>query len=227
MRARLTPYGLVAGLLAATACSHAQTPAERTQAAAESSQQAFQRAADDQKKLEDQQKSVEAAHQETLKAQNSLQQAQRHEEQERAKAQQLQQQANSNLDQATRQARQAREATGQPSGVQSVVGRIAEAAPGYVVLQTPGGQRMPFRLDDRTTVLVGNEQRSTADIQQGADARVAYTGNPGGAQATALSVQVTPIGTPGSTGYSGTGSQGTAAPMPPSNKAIPMPSTQQ
>ncbi len=222
---RLIAGALVAGLVAVVACSHTQTPSERTQAAAASSQQAFQQAADDQKKLEEQQKRVEAARQETAKAQKALQDAQHREEQERSKARELQQQANRHLEDATDRARQAREAASQGSGVQTVAGRIAEATPGHVVLQTPGGEEMPFRVDDRTRVVVGSQQRSAAEIQRGADARVAYSSTGDGGQPTALSIQVTPLGAQSPAGNAGAGS-GSAMPMPStSSTATPMPST--
>ncbi len=191
-----TPYALpVAALVAlAAGCSHAQTPAERTRAAADRSQQAFQQAADDQKKLEEQQKRIDAAHAQVVKDQKALADAQRREEQERMKAQQLQQLANQHLEQATQQASQARMAAtaGEAQGLQTIAGNVAEASPNRVVLQTPGGRTMSFRVDDRTQVLVGSEQRSAGDIQQGADARVAYELS--GGQPTALTIQVTPLG---------------------------------
>jgi hypothetical protein len=41
-------------------------------------------------------------------------------------------------------------------------------------------------------VLVGSEQRSVSQIQQGADARVAY--EPKGAEPTAITIRVAPLG---------------------------------
>ena len=85
---------------------------------------------------------------------------------------------------------------------------------------------MPFRVNDRTSVMVGSEQRSAAEIQRGADARVAYSYTGDGSQPTALTIQVTPLTTAPPPGSFGTGSQSTAIPMPSTpSTAMPMPST--
>jgi hypothetical protein len=52
---------------------------------------------------------------------------------------------------------------------------------------------MRFDVDPRTRVLVGDAHRSIGDIQQGADAQVAY--DPRGGRMTALVIRVTPAGT--------------------------------
>jgi hypothetical protein len=51
---------------------------------------------------------------------------------------------------------------------------------------------MSFNVDHRTRVLVGADQRSVSDIQQGADARVAY--EPKGAEPTAITIRLAPMG---------------------------------
>ncbi len=186
---------LAAVLAAAAACAHTKTPEERTRDAAERSQEAFERAADDQKALQDEDKKVNEAHGQVVDAQKSLAEAQRREEQERAKAQQLRDRASANLEkagQAAQQARASADATA-PHGLQTASGSVADATAGRLVIQTPGGRVMAFRVDDRTQVLVGSEARSPAAIQRGADAQVAYDAS-GGGQPTALTVQVTPVG---------------------------------
>ena len=184
----------LAAVVAATglSCAHSQTPAEQTQAAAERSDEAFKQAAEDQKKLEEQQKRADAAHRNVQIAQQQLAEAQIREEQERSKAQQLQQQATEHLQQVGQRAQQARAVAGQEQsqGMQTITGQVAQATPNQVVLQTSSGRTMTFILDQRTRVLVGSEERSAADIQQGADAQVAYEQS--GGQPTALTIQITP-----------------------------------
>ncbi len=53
---------------------------------------------------------------------------------------------------------------------------------------------MSFQVDPRTRVLVGTEQRSVADLQQGAEARVAY--DPREAEPAAVAVHVAPAREP-------------------------------
>jgi hypothetical protein len=192
-------------LVAALAsCSHKQKSAEPPPApkptAAEESQKSFQLAAQEQRELTEQAKRVEAAHNAVVAAQQQLARAQSQEQQERAKAQQLQQRASQHLQEGVRQAQQAQAGLagmGSLEGMQTVAGQVAQATPSHVVLQTPGGRTMTFSVDPRTRVLLGTEQRSVADIQQGADAQVAY--DPRAGQMTALIIRVMPVESPPAT----------------------------
>lgn len=160
--------------------------------AEEASQKAFQQAAQVQQEVAAQQTRLDAAHKEVVAAQQRLAQAQVLEEQERSKMLQLQQRADIRLQEARRGVQEAQSAAEQAQGVQTVVGQVKQATSTHVVLQTQGGQAMMFVLDRRTRVMIGTEQRSVADIQQGADAQVAY--EPGAGQPTALSIRLTPVG---------------------------------
>ncbi len=184
---------LAGALAAAVGCAHerSRTPAEQTRAAEEQSQKAYGSAAAEQEQLAEQQKRVDAAHQDAVKAQEQLTLAQTHEEQERAKADQLKRQSAQHLEEARQEAQHAYGATSRGQRQGSAAGRIAEATADQIVLETPSGGTMTFRVDDRTTVLIGGEQHSAADIQQGADALVGYDTSQGGQQ-SAIMIQVTP-----------------------------------
>jgi hypothetical protein len=75
-------------------------------------------------------------------------------------------------------------------GLQSVSGRIAAAAPGRVVLQGQGGRPIAFEVNQKTKVLVGSQERSVSELQQGADARVAF--DPRADQMSAAVIHVKP-----------------------------------
>jgi hypothetical protein len=131
---------------------------------------------------------LQTAHQDVERARQQLADAQRREEQARAEVQQLEIKARQDLERATQLALQAEQA----QGLQSATGRVAQASPSRVLLQLQDGRMMSFQVDDRTRVLVGAEQRSVADIQQGADARVAY--DPRGADPRAVTIRIAEVG---------------------------------
>ncbi len=177
-------------------CSSKQAPPKQqpvamdpAQQAAAQSQQAFQQEA---QALAAQQAKLDAAHKDVLAAQQQLAQARAKEEQERSKVLQLQQQAAQHLQQSRQGALQAQAAAEQAQGLQTVAGEVKEVTPSHVVLQMQGGRMISFNIDPRTKVLVGAQQRSVADIQQGADALVAY--DPKAQQPTAVTIRVMPAG---------------------------------
>jgi hypothetical protein len=133
------------------------------------------------------QQGLEAARQEVAKAREQLALAQKQEEQARANVQQLEINARRDLDRASQLAYQAEQA----QGLQTATGRVAQATPSRVLLQFQDGRIMSFNVDSRTRVLIGAEPRSVSDIQQGADARVAY--DPKGAEPTAITIRVGPV----------------------------------
>lgn len=224
-------FGLsIVGLLAvAGACAHQRSanPMEARVAASQGqSQEALKRAHDAQQTAAEQQKKAADARQEVAKAQQALTQAQQKAQVEQQKAQQLQQQANQATQQASREAQQSqRMATQQLSeqgrmvqrGELSVAGPVRDASSRSVTVETPDQGAMTFRVTDQTRVTIDGRQASAADIQPGADARVAY--QVGGLEPSAMAIQVM-TGNPlhrGQTG--GAASQGTGAGGTPSNKA--------
>lgn len=184
----------VAGLLAVSlaACAHEKrAPAAQAPpppAAEPPKQQAIQQPPSLQQELSDAQTRLDAASQDVATAQQQLVQAQRREEQERANVQQLEIRARQDLDRASQLAYQAEQA----QGLRTATGRVAQATPSRVLLQMQDGRTMSFAVDERTRVLVGSEQRSVSEIQQGADARVAY--EPKGPEPTAITIRVAPLG---------------------------------
>lgn len=187
----------IAGLLAVTvggcaterserrAAAPPQTPAQQAQRSADA---AAQQAASTEQQLAQARQRLEAAHQESVKAEQqraqARQQLQQADQRAAAAAQRIgQEQSNvARLDQAAREQReaatdariQAQLAAEEAQGLRSEAGRIAQATPTRVVLEVQGGRTVSFQIDPRTRVLVGTEQRSVADLQQGAEARVAY-----------------------------------------------------
>jgi len=181
----------IAGLLAASlaSCAHERKPtAEQAPPAPQAAPQAVQEAPKRQDDVTQAQARLEAAHQDVVTAQQQLAQAQRREEQERASVQQLEIKARQDLERASQLAYQAEQA----QGLRTATGRVAQATPSRVLLQLQDGRTMSFQVDDRTRVLVGGEQRSVSDIQQGADARVAY--EPKGAEPTAITIRLPSLG---------------------------------
>jgi hypothetical protein len=209
-------------LIAALAsCSSKQKTAEPAPppkpTAAQESQKSFQLAAQEQQALTEQMKRVEAAHKSVVAAEQQLAQAQAQEKQERAKAQELQERASGHLQESVQHAEQAQAGVAGVGaaleGMQTFAGRVAEAAPSQVVLQGQGGRTMTFNIDPRTRVLVGTEQRSVADIQQGADAQVAY--DPRGGKMTALVIRVTPARSQAAPGQAAPSQAAPSAPQGP------------
>jgi hypothetical protein len=178
-------------LLAASlaSCAHERKPtAEQAPPAPQPAAQAVQEAPKRQDDLTEAESRLEAAHQEVARAQQQLALARQREEQERAHVQQLEIKARQDLERASELAYQAEQA----QGLRTASGRVAQATPSRVILQFQDGRTMSFSVDDRTRVLVGSEQRSVSDIQQGADARVAY--EPRGPEPTAITIRLAPLG---------------------------------
>jgi DNA polymerase III gamma/tau subunit len=180
----------VAGLLAASlaSCAHDRKPTAEATPAAQPTPPEVQAAPKRQDDVTEAQSRLEAAHQDVARAQQQLALARQREEQERANVQQLEIKARQDLDRASQLAYQAEQA----QGLRTATGRVAQATPSRVILQFQDGRTMSFSVDDRTRVLVGSEQRSVSDIQQGADARVAY--EPRGAEPTAITIRLAPLG---------------------------------
>jgi hypothetical protein len=132
---------------------------------------------------------LETAHQDVATAQQQLADAQRREEQARTNVQQYEIQARQELERASALAAEAEQA----QGLRAATGRIQQATPSRVTLQTNEGKTMSFHVDDRTKVLVGAEQRSISQVQQGADARVSY--DPKGDEPTAVTIRLAPART--------------------------------
>jgi hypothetical protein len=221
----------VAGLLVATVggCAHEgsrqhqaaaapQTPAQQAQRNAEN---AARQAATTEQQLAQARQRLEVAHQESVRAEQQRAQARQQLQQADQRAAQAEQrigQEQSNvarLDQAARAQReaateaqiQAQLAAEEAQGLRSEAGRIAQASSTRVVLEVQGGRTMAFQIDPRTRVLVGTEQRSIADLQQGAEARVAY--DPRESDPAAVAIHVN--------------SAGRRMPLPPSQTAPPQP----
>jgi len=209
----------VFGLLAAaeTGCAGAQqpTPAEQAQQNLDQAQKNLDQARQREKQAAEQQKDVTAAHEQTVKAQQQLAEAQKKEEEKRASAQRLQQQANQQMQQANQQAQAAtapRQGGFAAEGQRTISGHLLQANPSQIVLQAQDGRTMTVDIDDRTRVLIGDERRSAADLQRGADVRVAY--QDAGGRPTAVTIEVPSAGTRSTPGPdAGT----TAAPMPGSD----------
>lgn len=185
--------GAIALAASAGGCAHEQprqaaapqTPAERARRSADG---AAKQAATTEQQLAQARQRLEAAHQEAVRAEQqraqARQQLQQADQRAVAATQRIgQEQANvARLDQAAREQRetataaaiQAQLAAEEAAGLRSAEGRIAHATPTRVLLEVQGGRTMAFDVDPRTRVLVGTEQRSIADLQQGAEARVAY-----------------------------------------------------
>jgi Skp family chaperone for outer membrane proteins len=212
----------VFGLLAAaeTGCAGAQqpTPAEQAQQNLDQAQKNLDQARQREKQAAEQQKDVTAAHEQTVKAQQQLAEAQKKEEEKRASAQRLQQQANQQMQQANQQAQAAtapRQGGFAAEGQRTISGHLLQANPSQIVLQAQDGRTITVDIDDRTRVLIGGEQRSAADLQRGADVRVAYVAyQDASGRPTAVTIEVPSAGTRSPPGPdAGT----TASPMPGSD----------
>jgi hypothetical protein len=180
----------VAGLLAASlvSCGHGKQRTAEAPPAPQPTPQAVQETPKRQEDLTEAEARLAAAHQEVVRAQQQLAVAQQQEEQARANVQQHEIKARKDLDRASQLAYQAEQA----QGLRTATGRVAQATPSRVLLQMQDGRTMSFHIDQRTRVLVGADQRSVSDIQQGADARVAY--EPKGAEPTAITIRLAPLG---------------------------------
>jgi hypothetical protein len=208
----------VAGLLGATlvSCAHGRQATVGEAAASPPAQETAQQQPQQeqqpqlQQQVGDAQRRLEAAHQDVVTAQQQLAAAQQREEQARANVQQLEIKARQDLARASQLAFQAEQA----EGLRAATGRIAQATPSSVLLQLQDGRTMSFHVDDRTRVLVGSEQRSVSEIQQGANARVAY--DPKGAEPTAVTIRVAPVGS--DLGVNPASPSRPAEPVPPAQR---------
>jgi hypothetical protein len=181
----------IAGLLAAslTACAH-EEPTRTAAAPPPPSPEAAKPAPPPtlQEQLVAATSDLEGAERDIATAQQQLAEAERRQQEARAKVGQLELQARQDLERARQLAFEAEQA----QGLQAAVGRVAEATPSRVLLRLPDGRSVSFQIDDRTRVIVGSEQRSVADIQQGAEARVAY--DPTGAEPKAVTIRIGQVG---------------------------------
>lgn len=195
----------IAGLLAATlgGCAHegrggrAQASSAQPRTAAERAARADEQLAGARQRLDAARRDAARAEQERGQARQQLTQAEQRSYQARQRV--LQEQASlQRLDQTARAARQAAEeeavqaelAQERSQGLSTAAGRIAEASPSRLVLDVQGGGTMSFVVDPGTRVLMGTEQRSLSDLQQGAEARVSY--DPRGNEPAAVKVHVAP-----------------------------------
>ncbi len=188
----------IALAVAFTACAHGERRAQQQSpqsAAATEAQRTAAQAAQTDRALAQERQRLEAARQESAHAQQAqgqarqqlaqaeqrANQAQQRLSQEQASVQRLEVASRQQHDAATRAAEradaaaeQAQLAAEERQGLRSVSGRIAEASPSRLVLEDPNGRVQSFQVNASTKVLMGTEQRSVGDLQQGADARVAY-----------------------------------------------------
>src|SRR5512133_34790 len=188
----------VAIAIAFAGCAHQEERrAQQTPQAAATgeAQRAAQQAAQTDRALAQARQQLEAARQETGKsqqaqgqarqqlaqaeqranqAQQRLSQEQAHVQQLEAASRQQHEQAALAAERAETAAEQAQLAAEEAQGLRTVAGRVTEASPSRVVLESRDGQRVAFQVNASTKVLVGPQPRSVAELQQGADARVAY-----------------------------------------------------
>jgi flagellar biosynthesis GTPase FlhF len=200
---------LAAAALAATIAGCAARDGPRGQAtprspAADQAQRAEERAQQTERELAHSRQRLEGARQEAAKAtqqhaqarqqlaqaEHRAAQSQQRVAQEQASIQRLEVAAREHRTQAIQAAVQAHIADEEARGLQAAEGRLTEASPTRVVLQMDDGRSMSFQVDPRTRVLVGVQERSVAELQHGADARVAY--DPRAADRAAVSILVTP-----------------------------------
>lgn len=198
---------VLCGALAIAGCAsrqEARGPATQQGAAANTAQRAEQRAQQSERELVQARQRLEGARQEAAKARQQQAQArqqlaqaeqqaaqsQQRVGQEQAGIQRLEVQAREHRTQAIQAAVQAHIADEEARGLQAAEGRLAEASPTRVVLELNDGRTMSFQVDPRTRVLIGAQERSVAELQHGADARVAY--DPRAADRAAVSILVTP-----------------------------------
>ena len=176
----------------------AESPTARhVQGAQRESQQALDRAAESQKRASKQGERVAQAQREVQDAQRRLTEAQERLVGEQAKAEQLQQEAIQARTQANREAQAAqqeasRALTQQGEHVkrqeQTFSGQVSQATSDSIVVTPQAGEPMRFKVTGDTQVQIDGRQASSADIQQGGDARVAYQVS--GTEPTATVIQV-------------------------------------
>ena len=200
MRYALPCAGLL--VIGGSGCAGRQTTAEsptarHVQSAQQQSQQALDRAAEAQKRASRQGERVAQAQREVQDAQRRLTEAQERLVDEQAKAEQLQQQAIEARMQATReveasQQEASRALTQQGEHVkrreQTFSGQVSQAAADSIVVTPQVGEPMRFKVTGNTQVQIDGRKASSAQIQQGGDARVAYQVS--GTEPTATVIQV-------------------------------------
>jgi hypothetical protein len=206
-----------AGLLAVgsscmSSSKQAQSPAaQQIQQAQAKSEEAMNRAQEAQRNATDQEKRAADARQRLQQDQQKLVEDRQVAMQETQKAQQLQAQANKEAAQAHQLLSQqqtaataglSEEAQRARRGEHVVGGRVTQAGPNQISLQTPSGESMSFRVDPQSKVQIEGQSASPTDIQQGADARVSYQVSPNGV-ATVTTVQVQRAPKAGATKSSG------------------------
>jgi len=197
--------GLIVG--AVSGCAHQESkqaaPAQATPTAQAAPETPAQRATQVDEQLAAANQRLETAYQASVQAEQQRVQARQQLTAADQRAVQAQQQigveqANvQRLDQASRAAHaraanaamDSQAAASREVALRAVGGRISRVSPSRVVLQAPDGQLMSFGVSSQTRVVVGTEDRSVADLQQGAEARVAY--DPRGTP-TALVIRVSP-----------------------------------
>lgn len=171
--------------------------AQRAEASQEQSQQALDRAADAQKKAAEQSRKATLAQQQVQKVQQELVEAQEKARVEQQKAQQLQTQASAATQDASRttqrtqaQASSALSQQGQQMArhQQSTAGQVTGASAGSVTVRGHDGVSMTFLVDENTRVMVDGRPASSAELQPGEDAQIAYQVS--GSQPTAMVIQV-------------------------------------
>ncbi len=199
MRYALPCAGLL--VIGGSGCAGRQTAesptARHVQSAQQQSQQALDRAAEAQKRASRQGERVAQAQREVQDAQRRLTEAQERLVNEQAKAEQLQQQAIEARMQATReveasQQEASRALTQQGQHVkrreQTFSGQVSQAAADSIVVTPQVGEPMRFKVTGNTQVQIDGRKASSAQIQQGGDARVAYQVS--GTEPTATVIQV-------------------------------------
>jgi hypothetical protein len=212
---KATSWGAVgiAGLLAVTlgGCAHEGRSGQRAQAAergrpqtaADRAAQAEGQVAGARQRLDAARRDAAQADQQRGQARQQLSQAEQrayqarqHVSQEQANVRRLEETARAARQQAEEAAVQAQLAQEQAQGLRTAAGRIAEASPSHLVVDVQGGGTMSFVVDQGTRVLVGTEQRSLSDLQQGAEVRVAYDAR--GGEPAAVAIHVAPAREQGS-----------------------------
>lgn len=199
MRYALPCAGLL--LIGGSGCAGRQAAASPTarhvESAQEQSQQALDRAAEAQKRATKQGERVARAEREVQDAQRRLTEAQEQLGDEQAKAEQLQQEAIEARRQATRDAKAAQQEASRALAQQgehvkrqeqTFSGQVSQATADSIVVTPQVGEPMRFKVTGNTEVQIDGRRASSAEIQQGGDARVAYQVS--GAEPTAVVIQV-------------------------------------
>lgn len=215
VRTFVVSAGLV-GLVAGAGCAARQKQAQQQESPAakqisasqERSQQALDQAAVAQRGASEQARRAQEAARESQRADTAAKEAQERAvaaretaRNEQTKAVQAQEEANRATQQASGVAAQAQQQASQvlseqesgQAGQRVLAGSVIEADQGRLVVSSDRGP-LSFTLTPSTQVEVNGRAASLADIQPGADARVAYDTSPDGATQTATRVMVSTDG---------------------------------